>query len=82
MRMPTKAQYRLPILSLIALLSLSFLGACSANVTGPEAPAKSSGIKPSGPNYGYVVVTRDSTVAAVSRLVPLSKPKLSPTTTP
>ena len=64
MRTPTKARLRVPFLSLLALLGVTLMSACSGGITSPTAsPAaqqRSTVLVPTGrSNFtGYVVAER------------------------
>ena len=62
MRTPMKARLRVPFLSLLALLGVTLMSACSGGITSPTAASqqRSSALAPTGRSNltGYVVAER------------------------
>ena len=62
MRTPMKARLRVPFLSLLALLGVTLMSACSGGITSPTSASqhRSSALTPTGRSNltGYVVAER------------------------
>lgn len=72
MRMPTKARSRMPVYSLLAVVTISLLGACAGESTSPLAPAErgTSTLAPTTrSNSGYVVAERVRVDSVYSMLI-------------